>query len=151
MLTTTKRNVVGGSRHFGSPLLLAAVLSAWACTGNVGIADKSLCEGANEHLSECGASQLARDCSQETPDNECAAACDLERSCAYFQGNSPQEGKAQSQCSSRCTCESAQRRAEECGLGLTFDCNEICNCMYNYDCDGVQAYGTCRDDCPPHP
>ncbi|NUP13939.1 MAG: hypothetical protein HOW73_48510 [Polyangiaceae bacterium] len=123
--------------------LVTTLITSTACD--------SVCEQANEHREDCDASANARDCSFETPYVECEAACDLEASCDYFQGNSPPESRTHAQCSSRCTCESAQRRVVECGLDLSFQCDAVCNCAYLSTCAALEEYAACRADCPPWP
>lgn len=126
-----------------------------ACGGDAQRSETSpqLCERAKAHVESCGSPATYRvDCRNLTPDVACGNHCDLETSCAYFRGESPSEGRSRSQCSSRCTCESALRRATECGLPSTFTCDALCNCPYYYDCaDGIPAYAACRAQCPPWP
>jgi hypothetical protein len=121
-----------------------------ACGSNAG----SNCARAASYLRSCGVTAYVScdPSSPSTPDQECEAACDLETSCAYFLGQSPAEGRPRAQCGSRCTCESAKRRATECGVVSDFECSQVCNCPYLYTCtDGIPGYITCRTECPPWP
>ena len=110
------------------------------------------CAEANLYREQCGAPPVPFDCAEATPDINCETGCDLDVSCEYLLGSSPSEGRQRAQCGSRCTCESAQRRTIACGMQVAFDCNEICNCSYAYDCElGIPAYAACRDRCPAWP
>ena len=110
------------------------------------------CARAASHLVSCGVTNSSRTCDSTTPDVECEAACDLDTSCAYLLGQNPAEGRARAQCGSRCTCESAKRRAVDCGVVADFDCALVCNCPYSSSCgDGIAQYISCRAACPPWP
>ncbi len=133
--------------------LIPALFSG--CTGSTKGAASDAgtnCSRAASYLMACGVTNFVSDCTFMTPDVECEAACDLGTSCAYFLGQNPAEGAARAQCGSRCTCESAKRRATECGVVADFDCAPICNCAYYSGCgDGIPAYIACRAACPPWP
>jgi hypothetical protein len=135
-----------------SLLLSAAFLS---CGGHAhhGETDQQLCERAADYIRSCGAATtFPVDCEYLGPDVACDNRCDLEVSCDYFRGDSPSESRSRAQCGSRCTCESAQRRATECAMPPALTCDDICNCPYSNDCqDGVPAYAACRAQCPPWP
>ena len=113
--------------------------------------EKTACAKANDYVASCGATNWTSTC-YGSEDEECEATCELQTSCAYFLGQNPSEGPQIAQCGSRCTCEEALRRSEECGVTPSFDCSAICNCGYSYECDGgVAAYASCRAECPPWP
>jgi hypothetical protein len=135
-------------------LMLAAVPVLSHCGGEAQQTetDEQLCRRAATHVQSCGSANYLVDCTYLTPDNACENRCDLDASCDYFQGNSPSENRTVAQCGSRCTCQSAQRRAASCGVAVSFTCDHICNCPYSYDCElGIPAYAACRAQCPPWP
>lgn len=134
-------------------VLLAGLLLRCGGEAHQGETDRELCDRAAEHVQSCNASTTSPvNCAHLTPDVTCENRCDLAVSCDYFHGNSPSESRSRAQCGSRCTCESALRRASECGVPVTFACDHVCNCPYSHDCEnGIPAYAECRAQCPPWP
>jgi hypothetical protein len=143
-----------GARFSARPCFVV-LLVVVACSGETTertTPSRSTCEEANDYLTKCGAVKYVRSCDWLTPHVECRARCDLAASCAYFLGDNPIEGRAHSMCSSKCTCENAIQRAAECNISVNFDCTQVCNCPYAYECDiGIPAYVECRARCPPWP
>ena len=134
--------------------LLLTLATLFACGGESRQPETNaeLCDRAASYVQSCGTTSYPVDCTYLTPDRACDNRCDLAASCGYFQGTSPSENRSVAQCGSRCTCESAQRRANDCGIAITFTCDDICNCAYSNDCAaGITAYANCRAECPPWP
>src|SRR5262245_6052617 len=151
----TRRQVAALRLAAAYAVLSLSAASIMHCAGTTDSApsESSLCERARTHILNCGASQNVRTCpSNHSPDLDCESACDLELSCDYFLGRSPAESRQRSQCGSLCTCQSAKRRATECGSPAQFACDRICNCPYSNICTfGIVAYAECRAQCPPWP